>query len=110
MAADGFLDLLGQLLQCIVADVAALAGSLNTANKFVTAEWLGKAIAFNHQQNGFFNSGKTTLTRSAFSTAADRGTTINYARVNNARLFIVTERAIHGSASFLVVTQMRLSE
>ena len=62
MAAHCFLYLLRQLLQCIIAHVTALACTLHATNELVATKWLSKTIAFDYQEDRFFNSGKSAFT------------------------------------------------
>ena len=66
------LDLLGQQVERVVVDIAALACSANATDHFLAAERLGDTTALDHGQYGGLYGGEPAATFRARTPAADR--------------------------------------
>ena len=68
LGADGFLHLLGEAFQRVVAHIPPLARAPYADNKLVAVKRLTHAVSFHHGQHGLFNGGESPPALGALST------------------------------------------
>jgi hypothetical protein len=93
--ADGVLDLLGQELQLVLGDGAALAGSSDPRDDLGAVERLADPAALDHGENRFLDGREPTAALRTGATATGGRPLIGLARVDDPAVGVVAERAAH---------------
>ena len=95
--AQLLLDLLGQNRELIIRDRPPLTGLLYARYDLVTGERLDDAGALDDLERGRFKGGKALLAVRALTATPNRGAVVRNTRIDDARIRVMTERAVHPS-------------
>ena len=95
--AQLLLNLLSENRELIIRNRPSLTGFLNARHNLVTGERLNNAGALDDLERGGFEGRETLLAVRALAPTPNRGAVVRDARINDARIRVMTERAVHPS-------------
>src|ERR1700754_606625 len=100
---DGLLDAVGELLQRVLVDGAALAGSADSVDDLLAAERLGDPAALDDGEHGLLDRGEPTNARRAGPSAARGLAVVDLTGVDHPTVRVTAERAAHRTDPFPTV-------
>src|SRR5262245_43594165 len=95
--ADGVLDLLRQLLECVLVDRATLTGPPHPCDHLLAAERLRHPGPLHDREYRLLDGGKPPTALGARPPAPDHLTVVHLTGVNDPRVRVAAERTAHGS-------------
>lgn len=99
-----FFNLLCEESQFVITDGAPLTRFPHASNDFITRERLNYTRTLNDLEGRSLKRGESLFARRAFPSPPDRGAIIRNTRIDDARIGVVTEGAMHPLTLRLIVT------